>query len=216
MKLFEGDVAKVVYFSNVRIERLFEKPPVLEKFVSDIMIQLRQSDKPDEKCYYPLQLQLKPHSLYNASFRGGHNTMINTQIMEVRDTDGYLFAFSCVEDGNRKLEFVWILRNQHAPKKSLSHIQEMFGRWFQETSTKVTDLIDSHPQLPFCGEGGLLTVVYWATGGVIGILAVAALVVFWKKQCRSATMKNARDIAANGEQDLKKGSMVESVSVGVA
>lgn len=214
LKPFEGDRGRVDYFSNVRFERLFQHPSVQEKYVSNHVIELRYTNETGEACFLPFQFVRKPANASASSTRTQNITQINTRVIEIRN-DEHLFAFSCVEDGYRNLQFIWIVRRQEAWRMSLSRVQETFGDLLDTTKTMREDLMRIHHQLPFCEDNFWSTLIY-CLAGVIGFAVIVAGVIYWKNSETAMLEKEPAASSIEHGEGNQKDSAFERSSISIA
>lgn len=194
---------EVLYFSNVRFERLFKGPPADERYVSEYAIQLQYTNETGEDCFLPFELVRKSANMSRESSRWQNMTLINAQIITVVNQE-HMLAFSCVEDGHKKLEYIWILRNRRGNRIGLKRVQQLFGRWLDNTTTTAEGLIKYHYQLEFCPDRFWEIMVYSFTGVALFIALVAAI-VYWKKNKRIVFMFSQEQIDAEAEREREKG-----------
>ncbi|KFB51321.1 hypothetical protein ZHAS_00019375 [Anopheles sinensis] len=181
IKPFENTAGEILYFSNVRFEALFDgKAEIEERYLSYYAIVLEHLD--EEQCFRPFQLQFKPSlvgKITYGSSRRGPLTIINTVVLAVHEKN-YLLAFSCVQLGHTKLEYVWIFGRSGRFGVGLQKVRQMFEPWLANISTPLQDLRRSHHELPFCSS------IFWpaVAGGLAGVVALLSItggIVCWKK-----------------------------------
>uniref|UniRef100_A0A182WDM2 Uncharacterized protein n=1 Tax=Anopheles minimus TaxID=112268 RepID=A0A182WDM2_9DIPT len=178
VRFFEGKNGQILYFSNVRFGALFdEKLELEEHYISKYVIVLEQK----EQCFKPFQLQLRGTQMpeMSGSDKGITTTVLNTTIIGLHEKD-YLLAFSCVQIGHNKLEYVWIFGRAGRFSIGLEKVRKLFGHLLANMSTEVKDLRRSHHDIPFCSSI-LWPVIIYGVGGILLLLVVTAGIVCWKK-----------------------------------
>ncbi|KAL9704810.1 hypothetical protein quinque_008328 [Culex quinquefasciatus] len=171
----ESNGGEVLYFSNVNFERLFVGPPADERYVSEYAIQLQYTNETGEDCFLPFELVRKSANMSRESSRWQNTTVINAQIIAVVNQE-HMMAFSCAEVGNKKLEYIWILRNRRGDRIDLKRIKQLFGRWLDSTTTTAEGLINYHDQLQLCPDQFWEFMTYIFTGVALFIALIAAIV----------------------------------------
>uniref|UniRef100_A0A182JHI4 Uncharacterized protein n=1 Tax=Anopheles atroparvus TaxID=41427 RepID=A0A182JHI4_ANOAO len=180
IKPFEGSAGQILYFSNVRFEALFDgRTEIEERYRSYYMIALEQQD---DQCFRPFRLEKNKTSfaeVTKASTRHGRLTLINVAVLALHEKS-YLLAFSCVQVGHNKLEYVWVFGRAGRFGVGREKVREMFGPWLANISTPYQDLRRTHHELTFC------TSIFWPAmvGGVaalLTLLSVTSGIVCWKK-----------------------------------
>uniref|UniRef100_A0A182RAL0 Uncharacterized protein n=1 Tax=Anopheles funestus TaxID=62324 RepID=A0A182RAL0_ANOFN len=178
IRYFEGDNGQILYFSNVRFEALFdEKLQIEEHYISKYVIVLEHK----EDCFQPFQLQLRGIQIpaLPGSDKRGSTTILNTTILGLHEKD-YLLAFSCVQVGHNKLEYVWIFGRAGRFSIGPEKVRKLFGDLLANMSTDVKDLRRSHHDLPFC-TSILWPAIFYGSGGILLLLVMTAGIVCWKK-----------------------------------